>query len=42
MSMSALPSAFRSPKGVAEYMTGYQTSKQLWPVAHEPIGITGR
>jgi pimeloyl-ACP methyl ester carboxylesterase len=42
MSMSTLPSAFRSPKGEAEYMAAYEASMKLWPVTYEPIDITGR
>jgi pimeloyl-ACP methyl ester carboxylesterase len=42
MSMPALTSTFRSPKGEAEYMAAYETSMKLWPVTYEPIDITGR
>ncbi len=40
--MPNLPSAFRSPKGEAEYMAAYEATMKLWPVAYEPMNIPGR
>jgi pimeloyl-ACP methyl ester carboxylesterase len=37
--MSNLPSAFKSPKGEAEYLAAYEATMRLWPVPYEPMGI---
>jgi pimeloyl-ACP methyl ester carboxylesterase len=40
--MSNLPSAFKSPKGEAEYMVAYEASMRLWTVANEGMDIPSR
>ena len=40
--MSNLPSAFKSPKGEAEYMAAYEATMQLWPVPYESMDIPSR
>jgi pimeloyl-ACP methyl ester carboxylesterase len=40
--MSNLPSAFKSPKGEAEYMAAYEASMRLWTVPYEPMDIRSR
>jgi hypothetical protein len=40
--MPTLPSAFKTPRGEAEYMVAYEDSMKLWPVPHEDVDITGR
>jgi pimeloyl-ACP methyl ester carboxylesterase len=40
--MSNLPSAFKSPKGEAEYMAAYEATMQLWPVPYESMDIQSR
>ncbi len=40
--MSNLPSAFKSPKGEAEYMAAYEATMQLWPVPYESMDVQSR
>jgi len=35
-------SPFKSPEGEAEFMAAYEATLKLWPVAYEPMDITGR
>jgi pimeloyl-ACP methyl ester carboxylesterase len=40
--VSNLPSAFKSPKGEAEYMAAYEATMRLWPVPYESMDIPSR
>ncbi len=40
--MENLPSAFKSPKGEAEYMAAYEATMGLWPVPYESMDIQSR
>ncbi len=40
--MSNLPSAFKSPRGEAEYMATYEATMQLWTVPYESMDIRSR
>ncbi len=40
--MSNLPSAFKSPKGEAEYMAAYEATMRLWTVPYEDMYILSR
>ncbi len=37
--MSNLPSAFKSPKGEAEYMAAYEATMRLWTMPYEAMDI---
>jgi hypothetical protein len=40
--VSKLPSAFRTPRGEAEYMAAYEASMQLWTVPYEAVDLRSR
>jgi pimeloyl-ACP methyl ester carboxylesterase len=40
--MAELPSAFKSPRGEAEYLAAYEATMRLWPVAYEPLDLRSR
>ena len=37
-----MPTAFKSPRGEAEYIAAYEATMRLWPVPYEPMDLESR